>query len=861
MVLPCRAGDKNKALKKVPAILLFLPLYLTGYAETDISYYLPEEEYNPAIPMPGEVTGHNTGEWHLSHDKLTYYLRRLAETSDRIVYREYSRSWENRPLFHLIITSPGNHRRLEGIRQEHLELADPSVSGNLDLEKMPAVVRMGYGVHGNESSASNASLLVAYYLAASGSRHVADYLDNMVILLDPCLNPDGFNRHASWINMHKSLSPVKDDQSRGFNETWPGGRTNHYWFDLNRDWILVQQPETRGRVNVYHEWLPNLQTDHHEMGSSSSFFFQPGVPSRTNPYTPQRTTDLTGKIGTYHQEALDDIRSLYFTEERFDDFYYGKGSSYPDILGGIGILFEQAGTRGFTRETPRGILTFPFAIRNQVAVSLSSLKAASEIRIELLDHMRDFFKETATLYSAEGEKAWIFGGDPDVSRTGHMLDVLLKHRIEVYSLGRKHTAGGKTFSSGDSYIIPLDQVRYRLIQSLFKSEKEFSDSIFYDISAWNLPLAMNIPFTPVSDSKLAAELQGDAMTEPPPLFGDLLGSNNAIGYIFRWDDYYAARVLHEMQKAGLITQVATRPFHYRHGEFDEEFGSGSIFIPAGGQNMGPAELRGFLSGISDRNGIDIYALGTSYTIEGMDMGSGMFATLSEPKILLLTGGGVRSLEAGEIWHLLDARMGIPLVLVSAEQLNSLDLSAYTHLVMPTGSYSGINKKGTAEIDRWLKRGGTIIAINSANRWLKEKDLVEISFKPVPADSGRILPYGDISLNRGAQRIPGSIIEAELDLSHPIAYGLHRSMMPVFRNSTLIANPPGSPYAQPLRYSADPLLSGYVPERLLGELGNSPGIIIGSRGNGKVICFMDDPNFRAYWYGTNRLFINAVFLDP
>jgi len=519
MVLPCRAGDKNKALKKVPAILLFLPLYLTGYAETDISYYLPEEEYNPAIPMPGEVTGHNTGEWHLSHDKLTYYLRRLAETSDRIVYREYSRSWENRPLFHLIITSPGNHRRLEGIRQEHLELADPSVSGNLDLEKMPAVVRMGYGVHGNESSASNASLLVAYYLAASGSRHVADYLDNMVILLDPCLNPDGFNRHASWINMHKSLSPVKDDQSRGFNETWPGGRTNHYWFDLNRDWILVQQPETRGRVNVYHEWLPNLQTDHHEMGSSSSFFFQPGVPSRTNPYTPQRTTDLTGKIGTYHQEALDDIRSLYFTEERFDDFYYGKGSSYPDILGGIGILFEQAGTRGFTRETPRGILTFPFAIRNQVAVSLSSLKAASEIRIELLDHMRDFFKETATLYSAEGEKAWIFGGDPDVSRTGHMLDVLLKHRIEVYSLGRKHTAGGKTFSSGDSYIIPLDQVRYRLIQSLFKSEKEFSDSIFYDISAWNLPLAMNIPFTPVSDSKLAAELQGDAMTEPPPSSG------------------------------------------------------------------------------------------------------------------------------------------------------------------------------------------------------------------------------------------------------------------------------------------------------------------------------------------------------
>jgi hypothetical protein len=848
-------------MKRIPAIILFLSLAATGFAETDLTYYLPRGEYNPAIPLPGEVTGYPTGEWHLSHDKLVHYLRQLAETSDRMVYQEYSRSWENRPLFHLVITSPANHRRLENIRQEHLKLADPGSSAGLDIERMPAVVRLGYGVHGNESSASNASVLVAYYLAASENPRVREYLDNMVILLDPCLNPDGFNRHASWINMHKPVTPMQDDNSRGFNEAWPGGRTNHYWFDLNRDWVLVQQPETRGRVKVYHDWLPNLQTDHHEMGSSSSFFFQPGVPSRTNPWTPQRTTDLTKKMGTYHQAALDGIGSLYFTEERFDDFYYGKGSSYPDVLGGVGILFEQAGTRGFERETPRGKLTFPFAIRNQVAVSLSSLSAAMDMKQDLLEHMRAFYGETENLYHTGEEKAYIFGGDRDASRTGHMLDILLQHRVEVYSLGSTHVSGDHTFTPGDAYIVPLNQVRYRLIQSLFRPEQSFSDSIFYDISAWNLPYAMNIPCATILDEEQIEGLIGDAMWEAWPLFGDLLGSDEAVGYLFRWDDYYAGRALYEIQEAGIITRVATRPFHYRHGEFDEEFGYGSIFIPAARQAMGPEELRDHLHDVADRNGVNMYALGTSYTLQGMDLGSGQFARLEKPKILLLVGEGIRSPEAGEVWHLLDARMGIPVVLLKAEEMNSMDLSGYTHLVMPSGSYSMINEGGTAGIESWLKRGGTLIALNSANRWLSEKKLADITFQTLPADSGNVMPYSDLMLNMGAQRIPGTIFEAELDLGHPIAYGLHRDRIPVFRSSTLLARPPASPYAQPLRYTQDPLLSGYVPAGIYDQLRHTPGIIIGSLGSGKLISFIDNPNFRAYWYGTNRLFINAIFFGP
>jgi hypothetical protein len=363
-------------MRRMLGLAVFYMLSNAVFSQVEQNYYLPDENYLPQIPTPESIIGHQIGEWHLTHDKLTAYLSLLAEQSDRVILQEYARSWENRPLFHLIITAPANHAKLEQIRKEHLKLSDP---GN-----MPVVVRLGYNVHGNESSASNASVLVAYYLAASLNPEVLDYLDNMVILLDPCLNPDGFNRHASWINMHKSQNPMPDDNSRGFHEAWPGGRTNHYWFDLNRDWILLQHPESRGRVEVFHRWRPNVQTDHHEMGASSTFFFQPGIPSRTNPMTTERTTELTRKIGQYHAAALDHDGSLFFTEEIFDDFYYGKGSSYPDVNGCVGILFEQAGTRGFERDTPRGKLTFPYAIRNQVRVSLSTLMASYELREELL---------------------------------------------------------------------------------------------------------------------------------------------------------------------------------------------------------------------------------------------------------------------------------------------------------------------------------------------------------------------------------------------------------------------------------------------------------------------------------------------
>ncbi len=847
-------------MRRTLIILALATVCLYLHSQVPRDYYLPPGDYNQEIMEPASFFGHSIGEWHLSHDKLTAYLTLLARQSDRLHLQEYARSWENRPLFHLMITSPENHGRLEEIRQEHLKLSDPATGKEVNTGDMPVVVTLGYNVHGNESSAGNAAVLVAYYLAASTHPEVGAYLENMVILLDPCLNPDGFNRHASWINMHKSLVPMPDDNSRGFREVWPGGRTNHYWFDLNRDWILLQHPESRGRVEVFHRWKPNVQTDHHEMGASSSFFFQPGIPSRTNPMTPAHTTELTRRIGQYHAAALDPDGSLFFTEEIFDDFYYGKGSSYPDVNGSVGILFEQAGTRGFERDTPRGRLTFPYAIRNQVRVSLSTLKASLEMRKELLEHQREFYASATSLYEMSAVKAFVFGG-ADRSSMASFLDILLRHQIRVYRLKQAHSQEGITFTPDNALMVPLDQPQIRMVQSLFQPQKTFADSLFYDVSAWTMPYAFNIPCVPLGQARLAGELMGEPVREAGIQPGKIYGGISRVGYVFPWIEYDAPRVLYRMQAAGLMTQVASEPFAYQNSEISRSFGYGSIFVPVQKQAKTPGEIHDIIEEALSGTSINAYAIRSSNTSLGMDMGSSRFVSLEKPVVLLMTGEGVSSREAGEIWHLLDARMQMPVVLVDQASINSMDLSPYTHLLMPPGNYQRISQRGKTEISRWLDKGGTLIALNSANRWLKDQNIIDIRFRSSQSDSGGFQTYASLRDRMGAQRISGSIFEAAVDISHPIGYGLDRKTIPVFRNHSMFILPDNRPFACPVRYTEEPLLSGYVPEEKYDDLRNTPAVLVNSLGSGRIVTFIDNPNFRGYWYGTNKLFMNAIFFGP
>jgi len=842
--------------------LFFISLILSSsfrlFPQTDLAYYLPPGIYDPNIPEPAQIIGHEIGEWHVTHDKLVYYMTALAEYSDRIILEEYALSFEDRSLFHLIITSPGNHSRLEEIRKEHLQLSDPEVSASLDINEMPLVIRLGYSVHGNESSAANASLLVAYYLAASRDEKILNYLDQMVILLDPCLNPDGFNRHASWVNTHKSTVPMTDEISRGFRETWPGGRTNHYWFDLNRDWILVQQPETRGRVDVYQRWMPNVQTDHHEMEAGSSFFYQPGVASRTHPMTPQRTIELTSLIGNYHSKALDDIGSLFFSEERFDDFYYGKGSSYPDVNGSVGILFEQAGVRGFIRETGNGLLTFPFTIRNQVTVSLSTLEASYNLRKELPEHLRSFYQEAIKLAGQNIIKGYIFSEPDDPSRLNHFIDILIKHRIHVYHLNKDYTSGGISFNTSSSFIIPLKQPQYRLIESFFRADKKFSDSIFYDISAWALPYAFNINYHTITSQKTLEDIIGEELYDIPENTGSLPGEMSNIGYLLPWKDYYAPKVLYQLQSAGLVTKVASEPFTFTAGGDQIQLGYGTIFIPVSGQKLEAGEIFQLITKLTKEEGIVFSLAETSHTLSGIDLGSQKLVSIKKPHVLLLTGEDINSQEAGEIWHLLDIRFAIPVTLIEQEQIGYINMNDYNILIMPGGSYNNISLVGQDEIQTWLKNGGTLIAISRANKWLNDIGFTKLKFNTISKDTAMTKSYKDLSRERGAMEIPGSIFNANLDLSHPIGYGMNKYTIPVFKDNTLFVDIAKNPYATPVYYTSDPLLSGFINEKNYKLIDNSAVVIITSVQSGRIISFIENPNFRAFWFGTNKLFINAIF---
>ncbi|MEM6725194.1 MAG: M14 metallopeptidase family protein, partial [Bacteroidota bacterium] len=571
---------------------IFWLISTTISAQASLDYFLPEgTQYDRSIQTPEEFLGYPTGKWHIGHDQLVFYLKYLADQSNRITYQEIGRTHEDRPLLVLTITHPDNHANLEDIRQQHVALSNASSdNSNLDLSKMPSVVYQGYSIHGNEPSGTNAVPVVAYYLAAAQGEEVERLLKEVVILMDPCLNPDGFNRFASWANTHKSENRQADAETREHNEVWPGGRTNHYWFDLNRDWLLVAHPESQARIKIFHEWKPNILTDHHEMGTNSTYFFQPGVPARTNPLTPQRNQDLTGEIATYHVEALDEIGSLYYSEESFDDFYYGKGSTYPDANGCIGILFEQASSRGHIQESIHGDLTFEFTIRNQVKTSFSTLKAAQELREKLLTYQKEFYQLGRQEAAADPVKAYIFGEEQDEYRLHQFVDHLLQHDIEVYPLNGQMKADGHTFTPGSAYIVPTDQTQYRLVKGVFQSFTTFKDSLFYDVSAWTLPMAYNLKFAELSTVKLPA---ASIKAVPTGKKMDHLFPEN-YAYLIDWRAYKAPELIDDLLAKGLIVKVAHETFTIGTTKGRMEFPVGTIVVPALNQSIMGDELANLL---------------------------------------------------------------------------------------------------------------------------------------------------------------------------------------------------------------------------------------------------------------------------
>ena len=809
------------------------------------NYYFSQlnKDINESIPKPHEIIGYNVGDWHISHDKLIQYMYALSESTDRITVENRGKTFEGRPLILLTITSEKNHSNIDEIISNHQKIAKSDE--NISIEKEPIVVYQGFSIHGNEASGSNASILLAYYLAASKSSFVTDLLNEAVILLDPSLNPDGLQRFAYWANTNKNINLTSDSNDREYNEVWPGARTNHYWFDLNRDWLPVQLPESQARIKSFNKWMPNILTDHHEMGTNSTFFFQPGVPSRTHPLTPNMNQKLTKEISKFHIESLDEIGSLYFSEEQFDDFYYGKGSTFPDINGSIGILFEQASSRGHLQESDNGLLSFPFTIKNQLITAISTLKAAKNLRTDILRYQKEFYKNSSIESNKLKNEAIIFGNLKDSYRTNKLAEILERHEIKISKLESDVIHNNKIYKKDFSYVIPKNQKKFRLINAMFETRTEFIDSLFYDVSSWTLPLAFNMDYDldfPVKKANTNIEKINFEINH------DFSKSNYA--YLMEYHEYLTPKALNKLLENDIIVKVSTRQFTLEGKEFDY----GTILIPV--LNNDADKLYAMVKEISKESMVKIQSVKTGYA-EGPDLGSSYFKRLRKKNIGLLVGDGITSYDAGEIWHLLDTRYDVKVNKLDLRNIERIDLDKYTTIIAPNSTIK--NTSITKKIFDWVENGGVIIGYKNSINWLEESKLLKVNKKDEKLIAKNI-SFKDKTNFYGAQRIGGAIFETNIDRSHPINYGQTNSTMPIFRNSTIFLDIDEKSYNNPIRYTVNPLLSGYISEENLEQLKSTTPIKIQKISKGKVIYLTDNTNFRAFWYGTNKILLNAIFFS-
>ena len=824
-------------MKKLIVFFLFLSISISAQ-KVDLSYYLPNNvTYNKSVPTPKEIIGHEVGEWHVTHDKLTEYMKVLASSSDRISIETRGTTYEGRPLLLLTITAPENHKNLEEIRQAHINATNNS---SVDISKNPIVVYQGFSIHGNEPSGSNAALAVAYYLAAA--ENIDDLLRNTVILFDPSFNPDGLQRFAYWANINKSKNINPDPNDREYNEIWPRGRTNHYQFDMNRDWLPVQLPESKARIASFHKWLPNILTDHHEMGSNASFFFQPGIPSRTNPLTPQMNQDLTKEIATYHAKALDKIGSLYYSEESFDDFYYGKGSTFPDINGSIGILFEQASSRGHAQETVNGVLTFPFTIRNQFTAALSTLEAAKNMRVKILQYQQDFYKESRN--SGE-KKAIVFGDEKDGAKSFHLAEVLKRHQVDIHEIKSDFSVKGKKFKKGYSYVVPMNQKNQRLVKAMFDVRKTFKDSLFYDVSAWTFNHAFGVDYAEnISLAKAGSEITNLKIKNGTVSF------KSDYGYLMPWNEYYTPKALNAILQEGLRAKVSMKNFKNEGNSYEY----GTIFIPVQNQKLNATDLYQFLKNAAIASHVQIKGVATGLN-EGIDLGSNNFSAIKKPKVAMLVGNGIAGNDSGEIWHLLDQRFDMHLTRLDMSYFTNIDISKYTHIVIPS---SKIDKVAIDKLKTWVKNGGVLVGYKNTAKWLSSNKMISLQFDKQKMDTIKNVSFENKSLQSGAQYIGGAIFEANLDRSHPINFGYKNDKIALFRNSTLFIKADKKSYNNPIQYTSSPLLSGYISKENAKVIKNTVPFKVQRLGKGSVIVFTDNTNFRAFWYGTNKLLMNAIF---
>lgn len=878
----------------------------------------PSTRYNASVPTPESVLGYHIGDAFTPYSALEQYYKTLASATDRMKMQAYGKSVEGRTLYTLVISSPKNLARIDQLRQSWVKLTDPRLANATDAQTIatqsPVLVWLSYNVHGNEASSSEAAMQVAYELTASEDANVLQWLDNCVVVIDPVLNPDGRDRYVNFYRQWEGRTPRSDRFAAEHQEQWPGGRVNHYLFDLNRDWAWQSQPETIARIATMRNWAPQVVVDFHEMSPSATYFFPPPA----KPVLPMLDSLLGKWFDTYghgNAAAFDRYHFAYYTHETYDLFYPSYGDIWPSLNGAVGMTYEQGGggAAGLVYELPehQRTLTLHDRVSHHFISSLATIDTSSRNRQSRLHDFYEFHRAALDTGEKGSARAYYLAPGRDPQRTAHLVDVLLKAGIEVKQAGADLEISSATNYWGETtsrkklpkgtYVVDASQPAGFLARALLEREFAPEAVFFYDVSSWSLPLLADAEAY-TSTSAPPADLL--TVKAAPTFTGRVQTNPETSAYIVPIEQSASLRLLSRLLSENVKAYVALKPITFG----GRQFAAGAIVIPT---ESNSSDLARRLERAANEAGAQVFSTSTLLSDEGVDLGSNRVRFLRPPKIAVLTDTPVNVSDYGALWFLFEQRADVPFTPIRTEELRSVDLRNYNVLILPPDNGDGrgysrvLDKALTSRINDWVRDGGLLIGLRGGAVWaskhksgissvtyhyvraededarIQEERAASTTDKqpkdespakpepPSPAQTReetqrKLTRYADRERERRAEDIPGTLLNVTLDPTHPLAFGMNDRVAaiddtaPILELSAKGENP---------GYFGDGSLkvSGFLTPDNEKKLVHTAYLVRERVGRGAVVLFADTPVFRGFSDGTTRLLLNAIFfgnvVDP
>lgn len=809
------------------------------------------------VPPPASFFGHPLGSQFHRHHEVIDYVEAVAAASSRVQWQPYGQSYEGRPLGLLMISSEDNLAHLELIRQNNLK-ATGLLPGQVEGLRKP-IVWLSYNIHGNESASSEAAMQVLYQLA---THDTAAWLDELVVIIDPCVNPDGRDRYVNWYQQVRHAEPVMDRHDIEHQEPWPGGRLNHYLFDLNRDWCWQTQQESQLRGARYAAWMPQVHVDFHEMSPESPYFFAPAA----HPYHPIITPwqrEFQQLVGSHHARYFDAAGWLYFTSEVYDLFYPSYGDTWPTYQGAMGFTYEQGGSgrAGLALIREGGdTLTLGQRMAHHVATSLSTVEAAYQSRQRLLEGYDQYFADAREGKGAD-YAAYVISRENATENLAQLWQLLDRQQIRYAQAARSQRVAGRRYDrpgrtsievrSGD-WVISTAQPQGHLVRVLFDPAAQLEDSLTYDLTAWALPYAYGLEAAAVS-----TPIATQAAQAAPALEQQIL-EQPAYAYVVAWEDLRAVRWMADMMQAGFTLRRSQGEWVLR----GQRFAPGALVVTRA-DNRG-LDLDAEAVRLAHAHQVSLFAAQSGWAEQGADLGSGAFTVLPAPRVAMLWGEDVNANRLGEIWFCLEREMQYPFHMLPAADLSPGVLNDYDVLILPDGSYH----RQESAIFEFVRQGGRVVALEGAidlfansstalGEAVRSSQMTRPGSKPDPKSEAWLAIYGQQGREEASRSVPGSVFAVKLDPTHPLAYGLGESYYALKHRHAAYPYLQGNGWNVGVYPQGKPL-SGFAGQQAQAKIDRSLAIGIESLGQGEVVYLVDSPCFRAFWQGGKLLLANALF---